>query len=214
MLLLIPKIVTPLADLLSYTMEVSSVFGTDVTVSLQPLKSPLIPFLLASVYALYQARDFRFDVKPVLSKTLAVFLVLFPSLAITQLMLNSGQQMPSMIEVLAGIFEKAGKVYPVFSPFIGVLGAFISGSTTVSNIIFGSVQNTAALSLGMQPEIILSLQLAGASLGNAVCLFNIIAAAAVAGISDYSQILRKNLLPVFLACLICALLGYVLIWIV
>jgi L-lactate permease len=33
--------------------------------------------------------------------------------------------------------------------------------------MFGSVQQAAAVSIGIRPEIILSLQLAGASLGNA-----------------------------------------------
>src|SRR6056297_401063 len=95
---------------------------------------------------------------------------------------------------------------------IGVIGAFVTGSTTVSNIIFGSVQYNAAMSLGIQPEIILGLQLAGASLGNAVCLFNIIAAAAVAGISNFKGVLKKNLVPVLIASLIITGVGYALIY--
>lgn len=211
LLLLIPKIFPWFADLLAYKLEFSAIYGTEVTASLQPFRSPLIPFLAAAVFALYKVKDFKIDLSPVVSKTFAVFLILFPSLAITQLMLNSGNELPSMINVLAGIFVQAGAAYPVFSPLIGVLGAFISGSTTVSNIIFGSVQYSSAISLGIRPEIILSLQLAGASLGNAVCLFNIIAAAAVAGTSDYSGILKKNLLPVILASVICSVVGYLLI---
>jgi len=120
--------------------------------------------------------------------------------------------MPSMIDALAGVFVRAGDSYPVFSPMIGVIGAFVTGSTTVSNIIFGSVQYNAAMSLGIQPEIILGLQLAGASLGNAVCLFNIIAAAAVAGISNFKGVLKKNLVPVLIASLIITGVGYALIY--
>ncbi|MGK7394539.1 MAG: L-lactate permease [Candidatus Cyclobacteriaceae bacterium M3_2C_046] len=213
-ILLLPKIFPWLAEILAYDITFSSIYGTGVTASLQPFKSPLIPFLLAAVFALYQVRDFRVDLKPVFSKTFTVFLILFPSLAITQLMLNSGTEYPSMINALANIFVQTGPAYPVFSPLIGVLGAFITGSTTVSNIIFSSIQYTSAQNLNISPPLILSLQLAGASLGNAVCLFNIIAAAAIVGISDYSKILKVNLLPVILASLICAAVAYCFIYLI
>jgi lactate permease len=167
---------------------------------------------MAAAFALYRAKSYTVNLKPVVSKTTAVFLVLFPSLGITQLMLNSGHDMPSMIDSLAGVFVQAGDTYPVFSPLIGIIGAFVTGSTTVSNIIFGSVQYNAAMSLSIQPEIILGLQLAGASLGNAVCLFNIIAAAAVAGISNFKGVLKKNLVPVLLTSVISTILGYLLIY--
>jgi len=214
LLLLLPKIFPRFGELLSYEMNFSSIYGTGVNASLQPFRSPLIPFLASAAFALYRVKDFSVDLKPVVSKTVAVFLVLFPSLGITQLMLNSGQEMPSMVDSLASVFVRAGNTYPVFSPLIGIIGAFITGSTTVSNIIFGSVQYNAALSLNMQPEIILGMQLAGASLGNAVCLFNIIAAAAVAGISNFKEILRKNLIPVLFTSLICTMLGYMLIFLI
>lgn len=212
LLLLIPKIFPWFSDFLkSYTFQFTNLYGLDVNASLQPFSSPLIPFLLSAAFALYRVRNFRIDLKPVVSKTFTVFLVLFPSLAITQLMLSKSPEFPSMIDALAGMFVAAGDFYPLFSPVIGVLGAFITGSTTVSNIIFGSVQNSTALSLNLNPDIILSLQLAGASLGNAICLFNIIAAAAVAGVENYGEILRKNLLPVLIASLIIAGVGYLLI---
>ena len=211
-LLLLPKIFPAFGDLLAYEVNFTSIYGTGVNASLQPFRSPLIPFIIAAAFALYRVRDFRVNLKPVVSKTTAVFLVLFPSLAITQMMLNSGGSMPSMIDALAGVFVTAGNTYPVFSPLIGVIGAFVTGSTTVSNIIFGSVQYNAAMSLGIQPEITLGLQLAGASLGNAVCLFNIIAAAAVAGISNFKGVLKKNLVPVLVASLIISGVGYGLIY--
>ncbi|ERM82729.1 hypothetical protein P872_04215 [Rhodonellum psychrophilum GCM71 = DSM 17998] len=212
-LLLLPKIFTGLADFLAYKVEFKAILGTNVSAGLQPLRSPLLPFLIASAFALFLVKDFKFDWKPAVSKTFAVFLVLFPSLAITQLMLNSGSaQMPSMIDAVAAEFIKTGQAYPLISPMIGILGTFISGSTTVSNIIFGSVQNSSAVSLGLNPQIVLSMQLMGASLGNAVCLFNIIAAAAVAGVSDYASILKKCLLPVLLASLVVSVFAYFLIW--
>ncbi len=214
-ILLLPKIFPWFGQFLAYNIDFNQIYGTEVSASLQPFRSPLIPFIAAASFALYLIKDYKIDLKPVVSKTFAVFLILFPSLAITQLMMNSGGAvLPSMIEAIAAVFVQSGYAYPVFSPLIGVIGSFITGSTTVSNVIFGPVQYNAALSLALQPEIILGLQLAGASLGNAVCLFNIIAAAAVAGINDFNAILKINLLPVILASLVISAVGFVLIYLV
>ncbi|MFP4059305.1 MAG: L-lactate permease [Bacteroidota bacterium] len=210
-LLLLPKIFPWLASVLAYKLDFPSIYGTRVSTSLQPFRSPLIPFLISAIFALYKVRDFTINLKPVISKTFAVFLILFPSLAITQLMMNSGDGTFSMIDALATVFVKTGNAYPLVSPLIGIIGAFITGSTTVSNIIFGSLQYNAAIDLEVQPAIILGLQLAGASLGNAICLFNIIAAGAVAGVSRFNQVLKKNLLPVFFTSLVCTIVGYLLI---
>ncbi len=206
--LLLPKVFPFFAEWLSYKVEFSAIYGTDINAALQPFRSPLIPFLIAVFFALFLAGDYTIDLKPVVTKTTAVFLILFPSLALTQLMLNSGGDQPSMIESLSDLFSKSGSAFPLLSPFIGVLGTFISGSTTVSNVIFGGVQQASSLHLHMNPEVILSLQLCGASLGNAICFFNIIAAGAVAGLTDYKQVLLKNILPVLVAALVCALVGY------
>jgi len=212
LILLLPKLISPLEQFLTYTLSLEGLFGTEVGASLQPLRSPLLPFLGASLFALYRARDYKVVLRPVLKKTLSVFIILFPSLAITQLMLNRGGELPSMIEALAGVVGQTGDAYVWLSPLMGVLGAFMTGSTTVSNIIFGPVQFNAAQNLALEPSLILGMQLAGSSLGNAVCLFNIIAAATVAGIQDFRSILQKNLLPVLLASLCIALLGFLGTW--
>lgn len=215
LLLLLPKVFDFLDPLLLLEIELNNIFKTEINASLQPLKTPIIPFLVAGFAALVISSDYKIDVQPILKKTLAVFVILLPSLGITQLMLNSGSGAQlSMIDEIAGVFVLSGGAYPILSPMIGVLGAFISGSTTVSNIIFGSLQYTSSQSLNFPVDIILSLQLLGASLGNAVCLFNIIAAGAVAGIDKFSDVLKMNLMPVVLASLIASGLAYMLIFII
>lgn len=57
----------------------------------------------------------------------------------------------------------------------------------------------------------LSLQLAGASLGNAICLFNIIAAASIANIQNYRGVLAHNMVPTLSAGLLVGLLGLLLV---
>lgn len=207
LVLLLPKLIPPLASFISWGLLFENIFNSTVDASLQPLKSPLLPFLLASLFAAFLGKNPSIRLKPVLNKTLAVFMILFPSLVITRLMLSSGSEMPSMVETMSLLFAGTGSLYPIVSPFIGVIGTFITGSTTVSNIIFGPVQFNAAASLGLPQEVILALQLTGASLGNAVCLFNIIAACAVAGVDRYSLVLRRNMLPILCGTIAISLVG-------
>src|SRR5690606_4651045 len=149
-----------------------------------PLQSPLIPFLVVGIEVTFQKKSRTFYINSSLKKTASVFVVLFPSIAVAQLMINSGVTTPSMIENIATMMSRLGLGYVMAAPILGTIGAFVTGSTTVSNIVFGPSQLQAATYLELPAVLILSLQLVGGALGNAICLFNIIAAASVADISD------------------------------
>lgn len=209
--LLLPKIIPPLKSIVSLSMPFDHILNSSVSTKFQPFRSPLFPFLFASVCAAFLGKSSKTNLKPVFKKMGTISIILFPSLAITQLMLSSGSEMPSMVASMSTLFTKTGAAYPILSPFIGVVGTFITGSTTVSNIIFSSVQYNAAENLSFSKEIILAMQLNGASLGNAICLFNIIAAAAVAGVSKYVSILHKTIVPILVATLVTSILGTVLL---
>jgi lactate permease len=210
--LMLPKAIPPLDAWLSTEWRIVDILRTDVEASIKPLRSPMFPFILAAAGAMVLGRQTHIQLKPVFGKTAGVLLLLYPSLAITRLMLASGTDMPSMVDSIALLFSQTGAVYPWLSPYIGALGTFLTGSTTVSNIIFGPLQFSAAQELDLPLEVILAMQLNGASLGNAVCLFNIIAAAAIAGVSDHSSILNRNLGPVLLAAGVTACIGAIMLW--
>lgn len=57
-------------------------------------------------------------------------------------------------------------VYPAVAPFIGVLGAFMTGSATNSNVVFGALQQQTAGLLGVDVALILAAQAAGGALGS------------------------------------------------
>lgn len=42
-----------------------------------------------------------------------------------------------------------GDIYPLFSPLVGALGAFIAGSNTVSNMMLSQFQFSVADTLGL-----------------------------------------------------------------
>jgi lactate permease len=209
-LMLLPKIYSPLSELLRTPYSVENIFGTGTSALIRPWQSPLIPFLIIGFLVMFFRKESKPNYKEMLHKVFAVFIVLYPTIVISQMMLLSESVRPSMVNHIAMIFSLAGTYYIGFAPFIGIAGAFITGSTTVSNIIFGPSQLQTAQTLNVDSSLVLTLQHAGASIGNAICLFNIIAAAAVVGLSTYKEILRNNLAPSLLAGLVIGLAGMII----
>lgn len=109
-------------------------------------------------------------------------IALLGAMILVQLMLQGGTVSPASILgiILSDWFEGG---FIVVSPLLGALGAFFSGSTTVSNLTFGGIQKIAAESIGTSVTSMLALQGIGAASGNAVCLNNIISACAVVGLT-------------------------------
>jgi lactate permease len=66
-----------------------------------------------------------------------------------------------------GIARVAGRAFPLVSPFIGALGAFMTGSNTNSNAVFSGLQESVAALIGVSPLIILAAQTAGGAIGSA-----------------------------------------------
>jgi len=84
---------------------------------------------------------------------------------------------------------------PFIAPFVGALGAFVAGSATLSNLIFGTIQAHAANQAGFTVSIILSLQLLGATAGNMISIPNIIAAESAVGLKGEEKEIIKKILP-------------------
>jgi lactate permease len=66
-----------------------------------------------------------------------------------------------------GIARVAGPTFPLASPFIGALGAFMTGSNANSNVVFGDLQQSVAALIGVSPLVILAAQTAGGAIGSA-----------------------------------------------
>jgi lactate permease len=100
-----------------------------------------------------------------------------------------------MVTILANSLQTfPTQIIILFSPLIGVLGAFVTGSATVSNILFSPIQSQTAISAGLNPVDLLSLQSVGSAYGNMVSIGNILAVIAVTGIKNSEgKILKINL---------------------
>jgi lactate permease len=95
------------------------------------------------------------------------------------MMMDSG-----MTALLAeGIAAIADPVFPLLAPFIGVLGCFMTGSNTNSNILFGALQRDTATVLDLPSAVILAAQTTGGALGSMVAPAKIIVGCSTAGLA-------------------------------
>ena len=105
-----------------------------------------------------------------------------------------------MAKALADLFKSA---YIIVAPLIGVLGAFMSGSNTVSNTLFASLQFETASLIGISPLIICAMQNIGGAAGNMICVNNVVAACATTGtLGNEGKIIKINIVPCLIYCLI------------
>ena len=131
-------------------------------------------------------------------------------LAMVQILRYSGSNdvadpgMKSMIFHMAEALSKVGSaLYVVFSPVIGVLGSFISGSNTVAVTLFANLQYQAAANLGLNTALMVAVNTVGGSIGNMVCVNNVVAACATAGTSGKEgRIIRVCAIPMVIYTLI------------
>lgn len=98
-----------------------------------------------------------------------------------------------MTEALAsGIAASVGTFYPFVSPWIGALGAFMTGSNTNSNVVFAQLQLRTAQVLGFSAPIILAAQTAGGALGSVIAPAKIIVGSLTAGLEGKEgHVLRR-----------------------
>jgi len=131
-----------------------------------------------------------------------VSLALVAMLGLSRVMVHSG-----MIETLAVAAATTGAAWPLLAPFVGVLGTFVTGSATASNILFTDFQEATAEHLQLSALPLVGVQGFGAAVGNLICPHNLIAGGATVGLTGAEgDVLRRTLLP----CLGYAALGGVL----
>ena len=210
-LLIITRTVDPVTELLrspALTISWNGIFGTGISTSSEPLYLPGFVLLLASLatywlhgmsretgaYAHAWRRSGR--------TTVAAGAALVFAVPMVQVFIHSGatSDYASMPLVLAqGVSTLAGELWPLFSPVIGALGAFIAGSNTVSNMMFSLFQFATAESIGLDARgaaIVVALQAVGGAAGNMICVHNVVAASATVGLTGREgDLIRKSLIP-------------------
>ncbi|MGL2503151.1 L-lactate permease, partial [Helicobacter pylori] len=96
-----------------------------------------------------------------------------------------------MSATLALALADTGHVFTFFSPVVGWLGVFLTGSDTSSNLLFGSLQMLIATQLGLPEVLFLAANTSGGVVGKMISPQSIaIACAAVGLVGKESELFR------------------------
>jgi lactate permease len=224
-LILVTRNVPAIKDFLMgpAALEVANIFGTGISQNLELLYSPGAIFLLACVitYVLHgmKGEQIRASWKVAGGQLGGAAFALLCAVPLVRIFINSGpdfnaaglESMPITLAQAAA--DVAGQGWPIVSPFIGALGAFVAGSNTVSNMMFAQFQFNTGLGIGAaSPETVAALQAVGGAAGNMVAVHNVVAAAATVGLlGREGDLIRKTILPMTYYCLAAGGIGY--LWI-
>ena len=140
-------------------------------------------------------------------------LALVFGLALVEVMKYKNAADISMLDEMATALAMVGKnLFVLIAPFIGVLGAFVSGSATVSMNLFSNLQYNTASVLNLPPVFILSMQCVGAAVGNMVCINNAVAASATIGTTGKEgKLIKTNVIPMLIYTLITVVIFYIVL---
>ncbi len=94
-----------------------------------------------------------------------------------------------------GVATASGPLFPFVSPFIGLLGSFMTGSNTNSNVMFGALQVETAHALGIGSVTIAGIQSLGASLGSSMAPAKVLVGAAIVGLSSQENEIFRKVIP-------------------
>ncbi|TDV60282.1 lactate permease [Pseudomonas sp. LP_7_YM] len=87
-----------------------------------------------------------------------------------------------MSTTLALVLAATGSAFPFFSPFLGWLGVFLTGSDTSSNALFGSLQATTAHQVGVSDVLMVAANSSGGVTGKMISPQSIAVACAATGL--------------------------------
>ena len=120
---------------------------------------------------------------------------------------------------MAGALASTGVLFPFFSPILGWLGVFLTGSDTSANALFGKLQAQTADTLGFDPLVTLSANATGGVTGKMISPQSIaVGAAAVGLVGKESDLFRftfkHSFIMLFIVCVLTCLQVYVMKWVV
>jgi len=203
--------------LLASALTWSNILGTSVTVAAQTLYLPGTVFVLVALLTIPLHQKKRHQVKAAWLDSLRslgpTVIALAASVPMVRIFLNSEINQAGLasmpLELAALAADTFAGAWPLFAPLIGALGSFIAGSATFSNMMFAGLQQSTALELGLDREVMLAFQMIGANAGNMICVVNVVAAASVVNlVGKEGEIIRYTLIPMLYYCFAAGLLAW------
>ncbi|PMP63089.1 L-lactate permease [Desulfurella multipotens] len=119
--------------------------------------------------------------------------------------------------IISSSFAKSfGSFYPLVAPFLGLIGAFVGGSSTASNVLFAKIQWEATIStVGANAFMwIYAAHAVGGGIASAITPSKITNAAATIGVGgkEEAQFIKATVLPVLFMCLVVGILSMIFIY--
>ena len=204
-LLVLTRVIDPLTAFLTSTLvfEWADILGTGMSNDFALLYLPGAVFVFVHLLTIPLHGMSSTEIKNAWSesaeKVLPAVIALVFAVATVQIMIQSGESagIDSMLVVLSeATANAAGAIYPFFAALVGAFGAFLAGSNTVSDILFGTFQYNIATDLGVSRTIVVGAQAVGGAIGNLVAVHNVVAALAVVGlVGEEGRVIRLELIP-------------------
>lgn len=171
--------------------------------------SSILAYLVYRSAGLYKpgapARIVSGTVRRVMSSSVSIASMV----AMAVIMQHSG-----MTDTLARTLANSmGSAYPLVAPWIGALGAFMTGSNTNANVVFGALQLRTAQLLGYSAAIILGAQTAGAAVASILAPTKVVVGASTAGMAGKEGDVMRKLIgyTLFLVSLV-SILALLSVW--
>ncbi len=128
---------------------------------------------------------------------------------------NNSSMSVTMAMALAG----TGALFPFFSPVLGWLGVFLTGSDTSSNALFCRLQHTTSNSIGVDPLVTVAANASGGVTGKMISPQSIAIGAASVGLVGkegelFRFTLKHSFIMLFLICVITFMQAYIITWVV
>jgi lactate permease len=153
--------------------------------------SALASFVLFVRSGLLEKTDLWKTVKLTATKSADTSVAILTMVGIATIMSHT-RMTAILAEGIATAFRH--ELFPLSSPFIGALGAFITGNNTNSNVLFASIQMRSAEMLGLSVPLILAAQTAGGAIGSMMAPAKIILACATVGLENQEGMVISRIL--------------------
>jgi L-lactate transport len=138
--------------------------------------------ILSAIFCRMRLSDFISVLKSIAIRLIKPTITVASMLAMAFVMNYSGAT-----GTLGLAFSATGALFPFFSPLMGWLGVFLTGSDTSANALFGNLQVVSAGRLGFSPILIAAANSSGGVMGKMISLQNIAVAAAATNMTQHEQ---------------------------
>ena len=194
----------------------SNMLGTHLSQSVQPLYLPGTIFVTVALMTAWLHRMNASSVgaawHEAAEKLAGPAFALIFAVGMVRVFIDSGTNASGLASMPLALAETvallAKSAWPFFAPFIGALGAFVAGSNTVSDLMFGLFQYGVADRIAVPHLVILGMQALGGAAGNMIAVHNVVAASATVGlVGQEGALIRKTIIPMTYYLVTAGLLG-------